>query len=404
MKWLEYILIALQAVRDHKLRSGLTALGIIIGVSAVITMISLGQGASKAVSESLQSLGSNLLAVRPGSMAFRHVQMGEGARQTLKVDDAVAILESPYVLESVPEFSGGGQLKAGNANWSTRIIGTTPELAAVRNLEVSDGRFFSRREDLSTARVCILGKTVYDNLFSTGGRAVDTFVRVRNVNFRVVGILKEKGYAGWWNQDDVVYIPLTTAQRRLFGADHVTSISVQVRDADLIDDAILDIERILRKKHQLRPDQDNDFYVRSYADIARTFQEATQTFSYLLMSIALVSLVVGGIGIMNIMLVSVTERTREIGLRKAIGARARDIRWQFLTEAVSLCLLGGLLGVAVGIGISQVLTRAAQWNLEVTWVSIAVSFGFSFFVGVVFGYLPAQRAARLRPIEALRHE
>jgi putative ABC transport system permease protein len=403
MKWLEYIVIALSAVRNNKLRSGLTALGIIIGVAAVITMISLGQGASRAVSERLQSLGSNLLSVRPGSHSMRHVRMGEGTTQTLVAEDADALLESPYVAASIPEVTGGGQVKRGNSNWSTRIIGTRPELMEVRNLEVEDGRFFNRREVQSAARVCVIGKTVYDNLFG-GGSAVDTFIRVRSINFRVVGVLQEKGYAGWWNQDDVIYIPLETAQRRVFGQDHISSISVQVWDADMIDEAILDLERILRKRHRIRPEQDNDFYVRSYADISRTFQEATQTFSYLLMSIALVSLVVGGIGIMNIMLVSVTERTKEIGIRKAIGARARDIRWQFLTEAISLCLLGGGLGVALGVGMAQVLTRAAQWNLEITWVSIVVSFGFSFLVGVIFGYLPAQRAARLRPIEALRHE
>ncbi|MCK4546727.1 MAG: ABC transporter permease [Candidatus Eisenbacteria sp.] len=403
MKWFEYIAVALSAVRNHKLRSGLTALGIIIGVAAVITMVSLGQGARKAVGENLQSLGSNLLSIRPGSQALRHVRMGEGTSRTLRAEDATAVLESPYVAEAVPEFSGGGQLKRGNSNWSTRIVGTHPELAPVRNLDLDEGRFFSRREVFSSARVCVVGKTVYDNLFG-GGSAVDTFIRVRNINFRVVGVLREKGYAGWWNQDDVIYVPLTTAQRRLFGEDHVSSISVQVWETGMTDDAIVDIERILRKRHRLLPDQDNDFYVRSYADIARTFQEATETFSYLLLSIALVSLLVGGIGIMNIMLVSVTERTKEIGIRKAIGARSRDIRWQFLAEAISLCLLGGGLGVVLGVASAQILTRAAQWNLEITWLSIAVSFGFSFIVGVFFGYLPAQRAARLRPIEALRHE
>lgn len=402
--WYEYINIALQSLKSNKMRATLTMLGIIIGVAAVITMVSLGEGAKRSVQERLQSLGSDIINIRPGSQRFGHVMTAAGSNITLSEKDAERLLElSPFVKNVSPEFSRQAQVKYGNKNWNTTISGTLSQKALVSSLVLERGRFFDEREALESKRVCVLGKTAYTNLFENQD-PIGAILRIKNVNFQVIGLLEEKGSTGWRDMDDVIYAPLGAVQKRLFGADFITGIDVQVMDSKQMTQAIVDIEKILRKQHRLRPDQDNDFYIRNNADVVNTFQETSDTFSYLLLSIALVSLLVGGIGIMNIMMVSVTERTREIGIRKALGARRRDVRWQFLIEAMTLSIFGGLLGIFLGLLASYILTRTANWNLAITLYPIVLSFIFAAMVGIIFGMYPAERASRLNPIEALRYE
>lgn len=400
----ESISVSLSSLVANKLRSVLTMLGIIIGVGAVITMIALGQGAQKAVTERIQSLGSNLLFVRPGAATFGHVRMQAGSRVSLKRKDIEAIpRHCPLVIAAVPEFTRNAQVKYGNKNWNTRIVGTTSDYEWVRNFRVAEGRFFTPQEDRIRARVCVIGATVKENLFENED-PIGKIIRIRRMNFQVIGLLETKGQTGWMNQDDQILIPLATAQMRLFGVDFISGATLQVVDQSKMDEAFYDVERILRRQHRLRPEQDNDFTIRNQADIITTFEETSKTFTYLLAGIAAVSLVVGGIGIMNIMLVSVTERTREIGIRKAVGAKRRDILSQFLIESLTLALTGGFLGVVTGIVGSLALTYLAQWRMSISFGAIALSFLFAASVGVIFGMYPARRAALQDVIVALRYE
>jgi len=400
----ESISVAFSSLVANKMRSALTMLGIIIGVGAVITMIALGQGAEKAVTERIKSLGTNLLFVHPGSARSGRVRLGAGSRRSLKRKDVDAILRHcQLILAAAPEFTGIAQVKYRNQNWNTRVIGTTPEYQWIRNFPVAEGRFFTPREDQARARVCLIGSTVKENLFGEEDPIGKT-IRINRMNFQVIGLLETKGQTGFFDQDDLVLIPLGTAQMRLFGVDFITGASLQVIDQTKMDEAFYEVERILRHQHRLRADQDNDFIIRNQADILSTFEETSKTFTYLLAGIAAVSLLVGGIGIMNIMLVSVTERTREIGIRKAVGAKRRDILLQFLIESLVLALSGGAIGILLGVVGSIGLTHLAQWRVSISIEAILVSFLFAAGVGVIFGLYPARRAAYQDVIVALRYE
>jgi ABC-type antimicrobial peptide transport system permease subunit len=400
----EALSVSFKALSSNKMRSALTMLGIIIGVGAMITMVALGTGAKKAVEARITGLGANLLFVRPGSASRGHVRMAAGSAQSLDADDAKALAKDcPSIVAVVPEATGYYQVKYENENANTRVTGTTPDYEWVRNAPIERGEYFTNADDLRRERVCLLGTTVVENLFGDTD-PIDRAVKIRGINFKVKGVLKEKGIQGWWNQDDRILIPVQTALYRVMGRDSYSSLSLRVADENLMDAATLEVESVMRRQHRLRQNEENDFNVRSMSDVASTLGEATQTFTVLLASIALVSLVVGGIGIMNIMLVSVTERTREIGVRMAIGARRRDILMQFLIESVTLASLGGLVGIAAGVGTSSVMAGLYNWNTLVSPPAVFISFGFAFVVGVFFGLYPARKASRLDPIEALRYE
>jgi len=400
----ESVRIAASSLLANKMRATLTMLGIIIGVAAVITMVGLGSGAQKAIADSIQSLGSNLLFIRPGSSASGHVHFGAGSRINLKNEDVDALREKCAAAAFViPELSRNAQTVYGANNWNTSIVGTLPEYETVRNFPTEEGRYFTQDEMEQSQRVAVVGADVKTNLFGNES-PIGKVIKISQDNFMVVGLLVKKGQQGWMNMDDQVLIPLTTAQKRVFGADFLTGITVKVINDQKINEAFLEVEKILRRQHRLRRDQDNDFSIRNQADVISTFQETNKTFGFLLAAIAGVSLIVGGIGIMNIMLVSVTERTREIGIRKAIGAKSRDILMQFLVESTALSLSGGLIGILLGIFLSYALSTWAQWNTLISPFSIIMSFGFATAVGLFFGIYPAKKASALDPIIALRYE
>jgi putative ABC transport system permease protein len=398
--------VAFDSVRANKMRATLTMLGIIIGVGAVITMVALGEGAQRAVTARIQALGSNLLFVESGSSRSGPVMTAVGSSTKLTRKDIEAVVaQCDEIIAVVPEFRRSAQVKYGNKNWNTRIIGTTPNYGEVRNVKAVAGRYFTAPEEAARSRVCLIGSTVRDNLFEMGEDPIGKTLRISRMNFQIIGVLETKGQSGGWsNPDDQVLIPLATAQMRLFGVDFINSAALQVADAALMETAFYDVERVLRREHRLRDTQDNDFSIRNQADIIATFEETSKTFTTLLAGIAGVSLLVGGIGIMNIMLVSVTERTREIGVRKAIGAKRRDIMLQFLMEALTLSLTGGLIGVLLGVGVSHFMAQVAGWNTLISFQSIIVSFVFAASVGIIFGLYPARRAARQDAIVALRYE
>ncbi|HWO88587.1 MAG TPA: ABC transporter permease [Gemmatimonadales bacterium] len=397
--------VALQAIRANKLRSFLTMLGIIIGVGAVITMIALGTGAQKAVQDQIQNLGSNLLTVIPGQSFMRGVASDQ--RVSLTVDDATAIREAAprNILAVMPEISRSLQVKMGSQNANISITGTVPDYFPMRNYTVVAGRTFTAGDDEARRRYAVLGAAVPEIFNRNAAAMVGQTILIRGIPFEIIGILGAKGSQGsWMNPDEQIFIPLQTARYRTHGTDRVRSISVKVDHASNMNVAMIQIERALRRTHKIRPSGDNDFQIRNQADLLSTFQQTTQTFSFLLAGIAAVSLLVGGIGIMNIMLVSVTERTREIGVRKALGATRGAILFQFLVEALVLCLVGGLLGVLFGAGGAVALSRIFNWNTLISPFSIALAFMFSFTIGVFFGIWPARRASMLDPIVALRYE
>jgi len=395
---------ALSSLWANKLRSLLTMLGIIIGVGAVITMIGLGEGAQRSVQERLEAMGSNLLTVQPGAARGGGGAVRTGGTARLYVSDADAIFERADFIDAViPEMTRNQQVQYLNRNWEARVVGTSPYYAEVRNHRPVDGRFFTDSEDRAAAKVAVLGSAIATELYGRGS-AVGETIRIGGERFQVIGVLEEKGTGGWRNPDEQVYIPLMTAQRRLFGRDHLSNITVQVASKELMEPATFEVERVLRREHRLRPDQDNDFRIRNQADLIETFQDTQRTFSFLLAGIAGVSLIVGGIGIMNIMIVSVTERTREIGIRKAVGARRRDVLMQFLLEAVMLSIIGGILGIAGGIFASDMLARFAGWNTIVLVEAVIISFLFAAAIGIFFGIYPAQKAAKQNVIDSLRYE
>ncbi len=400
--------IALRALVVNKMRSALTMLGIIIGVGAVVATIAVGTGAKTRIADQIASMGSNLLVVLSGSSTSGGLRMGAGTVPTLTFDDARAIsAEVPGVKFVAPNLSGVAQVVYGNQNWSTVINGTTPEIFDIRGWGYASGRNFLPQELDGAAKVCILGKTVAENLFG-GIDPVGQIVRIKRVPFTVVAVLSPKGQSTWGqDQDDVIFVPLTTAQKRLFGMQFpgmVRGITVQARDADVLKDAEKQITDLLRQRHRLTQGQDNDFSVRNLAEFMATQEESATTMSLLLGAIASISLIVGGIGIMNIMLVSVTERTREIGIRIAVGAKSRDILLQFLIESLVLSLVGGILGIAIGIVGTLILASFTQWPTAFSITAILLAFLFSSLVGIFFGFYPARKASLLNPIEALRYE
>jgi putative ABC transport system permease protein len=400
----ELWMVALAAIRANKLRSFLTMLGIIIGVGAVITMVALGSGAQKAVQDNIQSLGSNLLTVMPGQAFNRGVASDQ--RVSLTIDDADSIrANARRIVAVVPELSRNLQVKYGNKNSNVSITGTVPDYFPVRNFTVTAGRAFTLGDNEARRRYAVVGAGVPE-LFGVNGPAmVGQQIEIRGIAFTVIGLLAAKGAQGsFMNPDEQVFIPLLTARYRVHGSDRVRSINIKVADAKDMNVAMIEIERVLRRTHNIRPGAENNFMIRNQADIIETVQQTTQTFTMLLAGIAAVSLLVGGIGIMNIMLVSVTERTREIGVRKALGATRGAILFQFLVEALVLCLVGGALGVAIGGGGAMLLAKIFKWNTLVSPTAVVLALAFSFGVGLFFGLWPARRAAAMDPIVALRYE
>ena len=398
----ETIRIALSSIRSNLFRAALTMLGIVIGVGAVITMVALGTGAQRAIDEQMAALGGDILAIESSFWFSRGVARDQ---RTLTTSDATALtIGTQHIDEVVPELNSRFQVKYGNRNINTSILGTTPNYLGVHGFEVAAGRMFTRADDAARRRVAVVAADVPGMLDTDADGIVGRNISIGSIPFEVIGVLVAKGSTGWRNPDDDIWIPLSTAQFRVTGNEFVERISVLVDGSSSVEQAMLEIERVLRREHGILPGKDNDFAMVNRKQFAESRQEATQIFTFLLAGIAGVSLVVGGIGIMNIMLVTVTERTREIGIRKALGATRGNILLQFLVESTTLCLLGGALGLLVGAAAATLLNRLAGWQTVVTAESAMMAFGFSAVVGIVFGIWPARRASQLDPIDALRHE
>jgi putative ABC transport system permease protein len=400
------IALAFEAITRNKLRSALTSLGVIMGVAAVIVMMALGDGAKASIEQRVSSLGTDVLTVSAGSANVGGVRMGQGAVTTLTVDDAAAIAARiPNVRAVSPGVSTRAQIVGPAGNWQTRIEGVGDAFADIRAWDVSPGGFFTADEVEKASRVVVIGTVVRDRVFGPDHNPVGELVRINNQPFRVMGVLERKGQSAFGqDQDDTVLAPYTAIQKRLQGTTHLANILVAATPGVSMPDLSAEVSTLMRQRHQIRPDAEDDFSVRSPEEMARVLSSTTDTMSYLLASVAAISLIVGGIGIMNIMLVSVTERTKEIGLRRALGAKRIDVLRQFVAEALSLSLAGGSMGVLLGVVSAYVLSATLNWTTEVSTIAIAMSFGFSALVGVVFGYVPARRAAALMPTEALRYE
>jgi putative ABC transport system permease protein len=397
-----------RALRVNKLRSALTMLGIIIGVGAVITMLAVGTGTRKQISDQISSIGSNLIIILPGASTSGGVRMGAGTQPTLSLADAEAISrECPSVQDVAPVHGGVAQIVYGNQNWSTNVTGTTPSMIDVREWELVSGRAFTDQDVKTATKVALIGQTVADNLFGEAD-PVGQVVRIKGVPFMVVGLLGKKGQSPQGqDQDDVMYVPVTTAQKKLFGTafpGSVRTIMIKARTTEDLPNAERDITDLLRQRHRIQPRQDNDFTVRNLTQMMEAAEQSAKVMTILLGSIASISLLVGGIGIMNIMLVSVTERTREIGIRMAVGAKTMDIRLQFMIEAITLSLIGGVAGIVVGMIAAQVFTFFSGSPTIISSLSVVLSFSFSGMVGIFFGFYPAYKASLLNPIDALRFE
>ena len=400
--------ISFRALKVNKMRSALTMLGIIIGVGAVIAMLAVGTGASKKIAEQISRMGSNLLIILPGATTAGGVRMGAGTQPTLTMGDAEAIQkECPAVQDVAPILNGVAQVVYGHQNWSTGVVGTTPGMLSVRDWSLASGRPFTQQDVKSATKVCLLGQTVVDNLFGDMD-PVRQIIRIKKVPFTVIGVLTKKGQsAHGQDQDDTIYVPVTTAQKKLFGTTFPGMVRIMMVKAKSTEDlapAEKQINELLRQRHHIGQKQENDFTVRNLTQIMETAEQSTKVMTLLLGAIASVSLLVGGIGIMNIMLVSVTERTREIGIRMAIGAKTWDIRLQFIIEALTLSLVGGIVGIIVGVSGSKILSVLAGWSTVISPFSILLAFGFSGLVGIFFGFYPAYKASLLDPIDALRYE
>ena len=410
MNLLATLRVALRALSINKLRSALTMLGIIIGVAAVIVMIAVGAGAQARVEEQIRSLGSNLLLILSGARTQSGVRLGVGSSYTLSEDDAIAINREIQEALAAPALRGGAQVIWGNSNWATQIYGTTPEYLDVRQWPLAAGRNFAPAEMAGAGKVCLVGQTVVRQLFGDAD-PLGQIVRIKRVPFTVVGVLENKGQSMMGtDQDDIIVVPIATARSRVLGTANLAKqravSTIWVRVADGYDTKVVEelVRSLLRQRHRLQAGAEDDFSLRNLAEVMAAQEASSRVLALLLAAVASVSLIVGGIGIMNIMLVSVTERTREIGLRMALGARTRDILGQFLVEAVTLSLIGGLVGVAIGISASYAIAHFAGWRILLSPESVALAVAFAFVIGVFFGYYPARKAARLHPVEALRFE
>jgi putative ABC transport system permease protein len=399
------IRIAHRALRRNTLRSALTMLGVIIGVAAVIAMLAIGQGAQAAIRAQVASLGSNTLVIQPGSMTQSGMRYGWGSRSTLRAADVQAMLnECPAIAYATPLLRGGFQVVYTNQNWPTTVQGTGIEYPIIREWALASGEWFTSQEIDTASKVAVLGETARAMLFGSAD-PVGQIIQVGNTPFRVMGVLESKGQSAWGqDQDDIILIPYTTMQKKVWRTTSIHNILAAAGSSAALPQAIEEVTALLRQRHRLQPWQENDFSVMPLADMAAVEEESTRVMTLLLGSIASISLLVGGIGIMNIMLVSVIERTREIGIRLAVGAKQKDILWQFLVEALTLSLSGGVVGIVLGLVGSQIVSTTAGWPLLISWSAMALAFAFSGAVGVFFGFYPARKAAQLDPIQALRYE
>ena len=399
---LDLFKMAIRSLISHKLRTFLTALGIIIGVASVISMISIGEGARQQTLSTISKFGTNIITIKPGNKKSRHVSTGKV--DTLMLKDATFIEQNvPLITGVAAQVYRSAQLKFGNKNTNTTVRGTGKNYRRLANFEMQKGRYFNQQEINVAKRVCILGATVVKNLFVEANPLGET-IKVDGKNFMVIGMTEPKGALSWFDPDDQIFIPVTTAQKRVFGMNHIQSIDVQASKIEDLEVIKEDITQVLRIRHNIADGKENDFYVQNSSQWLNSWGDAAKTFTYLLGGIAAISLMVGGIGIMNIMLVSVTERTREIGIRKAIGAKKKEILEQFLIESVLISFLGGGAGVLLGMGISEIVSNIGEWETIVSTQSILLAFGFSVGIGIFFGFYPANKAANMNPIEALRYE
>jgi putative ABC transport system permease protein len=405
MDFFASVRVALRALRKNKLRSLLTVLGVVIGVCAVITLVNMGSGAQISIEKAISGLGTNLLIIFPGSVTKGGIRTGYGTVTSLTADDADAILgECPAVQMVTPVVSSGAQVVFQNQNWGTSIFGADLDYQRIKNWPTERGEFFTLQDVKAATKVCVLGKTVAEKLFG-GQNPVGHVIRVKRIPFRVLGVLAPKGQTAFGqDQDDTIVVPYTTAQKRLMGITHLTMVMASAVSLDLMTEAQEQIRNLLRHRHQIKEGQDDDFTVRNLADLTAVFSTITGVLTLLLGSIASISLIVGGIGIMNIMLVSVTERTREIGIRMSVGAKSRDILLQFLFEAVLLSLMGGFIGIVLGIGLTSSISYFTGWPTPVSFYAILIAFIFATGVGIFFGIYPARKASRMNPIDALRYE
>ena len=406
MKFLNLIKIAIAAIRRNKMRSFLTMLGIVIGVAAVIAMLAIGQGSNANIRETISSMGTNLINIMPASQNRGGVSQGRSSSPTLVVGDVTYLKNNSTLINAVsPELDGSGQIVYGSNNWPTTIYSGNEDYPFIKKYEVATGRIYSTQEIKSAAKVCLVGQTVIENVFGAGVDPIGKSIRFNNIPFKIIGTLTEKGDNTFGqDQDDMVLAPYTTVMKRLFRQTYLRAIVISAKSEDLITETSVEITQLLRKSHKLKDGVDDDFEIRTQEELISNFGSISEMMLVLLGSIAAISLVVGGIGIMNIMYVSVTERTREIGLRMAIGGKGNDILRQFLLEATLLSVLGGIIGVGLGIVASSIVESVLGWPILITTDSIVLSFLFCTFIGVFFGWYPARKASALNPIEALRHE
>jgi putative ABC transport system permease protein len=406
MKMKNLLIATVRSLSKNKMRTFLTMLGIIIGVASVIAMLAIGQGSKQSIQAQISTLGTNVLMIWPQASSTGGVRMEAGSSQKMTLEDVTAISDRcPAVAYVTPQVRTSGQLVNGNMNWRTSVFGVYPNYFEIRNLRLSSGSLFSMNDDRSATKVCVIGQTVVTNLFGVNADPIGSFIRINKIPFKIIGITEKKGQNAFGqDQDDMVIAPFSTVQKRMMAITHIQSMLASAKTESLIPTASQEITEVLKAKRNLGPSEDPDFTIRTQTDIANTATATSGILTILLATIASISLLVGGIGIMNIMLVSVTERTREIGIRMSVGARGRDVLLQFLFEALLISLLGGFIGVTLGVLVSQLIANILNWPVTITIQSILMSFIFSSAIGIFFGWYPARKAASLNPIDALRYE